>query len=175
MTKLYIPRSRPGLVPRPRLIERLDESLQLGRKLTLIAAPAGFGKTTLLVEWIRGRNAGMPPLRTAWVSLDGRDNDPAHFLTYLIASLETLDLPIREGLLEVLRSPQPPPLESVLVSLVSDLTRPAGSQRTDLPIVLILDDYHLIKARAVHDAVAFLLDHLPVPPHVITSQPSDRP
>ncbi len=165
MTKVYIPPPRPGLVPRSRLIQRLDESLRLGRKLTLISAPAGFGKTTLLVEWIQSRSEGMPALRTAWVSLDARDNDPARFLAYLCASLQTLHLPIREGLLEALRSPQPPPVESVLASLVSDLTAPAASQETDPPVVLVLDDYHLIKARAVHEVVAFLLDHLPAPPH----------
>jgi LuxR family maltose regulon positive regulatory protein len=178
MTKLYIPPLRPNLVPRPRLIERLDESLQVGRKLTLISASAGFGKTTLLVEWVQGQSDGLLSLRTAWVSLDGLDNDPVRFLTYLIASLETLGLPIREGLLEALRSPQPPPLETVLASLVSDLTGPAGSQGTDPPIVLILDDYHLIKAQAVHDAVAFLLDHLPVPPHaphLVIASRSDPP
>jgi LuxR family transcriptional regulator, maltose regulon positive regulatory protein len=98
-TKLYIPPAREGLVPRPRLIERLDEGLRPGHKLTLISAPAGFGKTTLLVEWIQRRSDGLPPLQAAWVSLDGQDNDPARFKAYLIAALRTLDLPVREGLL----------------------------------------------------------------------------
>jgi LuxR family maltose regulon positive regulatory protein len=178
MTKLYIPPSRPGLVRRPRLIQRLDESLRLGRKLTLLSAPAGFGKTTLLIEWIQGRSDRLPPLRTAWVSLDERDNDPARFLAYLCASLETLHLPIREGLLGALRSPQPPPVESVLASLVSELSSPAAGQATGPPLVLVLDDYHIIRARAVHDAVAFLLDHLPAPPHaphLIIASRSDPP
>jgi LuxR family maltose regulon positive regulatory protein len=177
-TKLYIPPLRPGLVPRPWLTGRLDESLRLGCKLSLISAPAGFGKTTLLVEWIQARRDGPEPLRTAWVALDGGDNDPARFLAYLTASLQTLDLPIREGLLEALRSPQPPPVESVLASLVNDLSRPPGGQATGAPVVVVLDDYHVIKNRAVHDAVAFLLDHLPAPPqgpHLVIASRSDPP
>jgi len=175
MTKLYIPPPRPDLVVRPP-IERLHAGLH--HKLTLISAPAGFGKTTLLVEWIRRRRDDLPPLRTAWISLDGQDNDPARFLTCLIASLKNLDLPIREGLLEALCSPQPPPVESVLASLVSDLTMPAASHAADAPAVLVLDDYHLIKAQAVHEAVAFLLDHLlalPHAPHLVIASRSDPP
>jgi LuxR family maltose regulon positive regulatory protein len=178
MTKLYIPPLRPGVVPRPRLVERLDESLRLGRALTLISAPAGFGKTTLLVEWIQGRSDGMPPLRAAWVSLDEGDNNPTQFMSYLITALKTLDLPIREGLLEALQSPQPPLLESVLASLISDLASLVTSQTADAPVVLVLDDYHILKARAIHDAVTFLIDHLlalPHAPHIVIASRSDPP
>jgi LuxR family maltose regulon positive regulatory protein len=177
-TKLYIPPPRPGLVPRPRLVQRLDESLRLGRKLTLVSAPAGFGKTTLLIEWIQGRGDGIQALPTAWVSLDGADNDPARFLAYLSAALEALHLPIGEGLSGALRSPQPPPVDSVLASLVGGLIRPQGGEAADPPVVLILDDYHVIKARAVHDAVSFLLDQLPAPPHgphLVIASRSDPP
>jgi LuxR family maltose regulon positive regulatory protein len=170
MTKLYIPPPRPGLVPRPHLTQRLDESLQSGCKLTLVSAPAGFGKTTLLVEWLHGRRDNSSDLRAAWISLDEGDNDPARFLLYLTTSLRGLGLTLEQGLLEALRSPQPPPVESVLASLVNDLAHSPG--------VLVLDDYHVIKARAVHDAVAFLLDHLPPPPRapqLVIGSRSDPP
>ncbi len=177
-TKLYLPQARPNLLSRPRLSQRLEEGLQAGHKLSLISAPAGFGKTTLLGEWIHSRSDGTPPLRTAWVSLDEGDNDPARFLAYLIAALRTLDLPTGEGTLEALCSPQPPPIASVLAALVNALARPPASQVNDPAAVLVLDDYHIITARAVHDALAFLLDHLPAPPqapHLVIASRSDPP
>src|SRR5436305_14239003 len=114
-TKLYIPRLRPNVVSRPRLIERLNEGLY--RKLTLIAAPAGFGKTTLVSQWLA---AG--PRLTAWLSLDEGENDPARFLTYLVAALQTIAATLGEGILSALKSPQPPPLEVMLTALLHDLT-----------------------------------------------------
>src|SRR6266581_1876932 len=101
-TKLYIPRLRPNVVSRPRLIERLNEGLH--RKLTLISAPAGFGKTTLVSEWVFGCQRP-----AAWLSLDEGENDPARFLTYLVAALQTLAATLGEGVLTLLQSPQPPP------------------------------------------------------------------
>src|ERR671927_439308 len=101
-TKLYIPPPRPNLVLRPRLIERLNDGLH--RKLTLIVAPAGFGKTTLVSAWVAG--CARP---TAWLSLDARDNDPARFLTYLVEALRTIARTLGDGVLRVLDSPQPPP------------------------------------------------------------------
>jgi len=89
-TKLYIPPSRSKTVLRPRLLERLNEGLSSGRKLTLISAPAGFGKTTLVSEWVAGGERLEPKVRVAWLSLDEGDNDPARFLTYLIAALQTI-------------------------------------------------------------------------------------
>src|ERR1700719_1607784 len=105
-TKLYIPPLRPNVVIRPRLLERLNEGLH--RKLTLIAAPAGFGKTTLVSEWVAGCERP-----TAWLSLDEGDNDRARFLMYLVAALQTIAATIGEGVLGVLQSPQPPPTESI--------------------------------------------------------------
>ncbi len=110
-TKLYIPRLRPNVVLRPRLLERLNEGLH--RKLTLIAAPAGFGKTTLVSEWVVGSKRA-----TAWLSLDEGDNDPIRFLTYLVAALQTIAATIGKGVLGALHSPQPPPPESILTALV---------------------------------------------------------
>src|SRR5438874_11185150 len=101
-TKLYIPSPRPNVVPRLRLIEQLNEGLH--RKLTLVSAPAGFGKTTLVSEWVAGCERP-----AAWLSLDDGDNDPTRFLTYLVAALQTIASTIGEGVLAALQSPQPPP------------------------------------------------------------------
>src|SRR5207248_9680736 len=114
-TKLYLPRLRPNVVSRPRLLERLNEGLH--RNLTLIAAPAGLGKTTLVSEWLAGG-----PRPAAWLSLDEGENDPTRFLTYLVAALQTIAAHIGEGVLGVLQSSQPPPAEAMLTALLNDLT-----------------------------------------------------
>src|SRR5436309_15659063 len=114
-TKLYIPPLRPNVVIRPRLIERLNEGLQ--RKLTLIAAPAGFGKTTLLSAWVAGCGRAV-----AWLSLDEKDSDPTRFLTYLIGTIQTIAPAVGPSLLDALQSPQPPPTEFVLTALLNDIT-----------------------------------------------------
>ena len=163
-TKLYIPPTRPELVPRPHLIERLNGGLN--RKLTLISAPAGFGKTTLVSEWVAG--CGRP---VAWVSLDEGDNDLIRFLTYLVAALQTVDAGIGQDVSAVLQSPQLPPLESLLTLLINDL---AGN-REGCPYVLVLDDYHVIHAPAVHKALVFLLDHLPPQLHLVILTREDPP
>src|SRR5229473_6514581 len=134
-TKLYLPRLRPNVVFRPRLLERLNEGLH--RKLTLISAPAGFGKTTLVSAWVEGIERP-----TAWLSLDEGENDPARFLAYLVAALQTIAATIGEGVLGVLQSPQPPP-EAILTALLNDLTTIQDQ------FVLVLDDYHMISAKAV--------------------------
>ena len=109
-TKLYLPRLRPNVVSRPRLLERLNEGLH--GKLALISAPAGIGKTTLVNEWVVGCQRP-----AAWLSLDEGDNDPARFLTYLVAALQTIAAPIGEGVVGALHSPQPPPPEAILISI----------------------------------------------------------
>jgi LuxR family maltose regulon positive regulatory protein len=149
-TKLYIPPPRPKVVPRPRLLERLNEGLH--RKLTLIAAPAGFGKTTLVSEWIAGCDRPV-----AWLSLDDGDNDPTRFLTYLVAALRTIVPNIGEGVMVVLQSPAPapPPAESILTTLLNEITTIPDN------FVLVLDDYHVIDAKRVDSALTFLLEHLP--------------
>ncbi|MFC1976235.1 LuxR C-terminal-related transcriptional regulator [Chloroflexota bacterium] len=165
-TKLYIPPSRPEFVPRPRLIERLNKGLRqnqgFGRKLTLISAPAGFGKTTLVSDWLRQLDES-----TAWVSLDESDNDSVRFLSYFVAALQTIEawkeLPgnIGKGALSALQSPQPPPPETVLAILINEIA--AIPDR----LVLVLDDYHLIEAQPIHDALTFLLEHLPPQMHLV--------
>ena len=161
-TKLYIPPSRQRVVLRPRLVERLNEGLAAGNKLTLVSAPAGFGKTTLVSEWVAG--CGRP---AAWLSLDEGDSDPSRFLTYLIAALQTVAPGIGEGVLTVLQSPQPPPLESTLTALLNDITTIPSD------VVLVLDDYHVLDARPVDDALAFLVEHLPPQVHLVIATRED--
>ena len=164
-TKLRIPRRRPNLVARPRLREILAAGE--GRPLTLVSAPAGFGKTTLLAEWLEARAAGGRTV--AWVSLDETDNDPARFLTYLITALQNVEEGIGEGVIATLRSPQPPPVEAVVGALINELS--------DLPreITVILDDYHLISSESVHEAVSFLIEHMPQNAHLVISSRTDPP
>ena len=188
-TKLYIPPVRPELVSRPRLIERLNAGLH--HKLTLVSAPAGFGKTTLLSEWIhsgvssRAYGVGeehepagevsptlyslLPTPRFAWLSLDEGDNDPAIFLAYVVAALQTIEADVGKGALGALQSPQPPPTEAILTGLINEIA--AVPDR----IVLVLDDYHLIEAQPIHDALTFLLRHLPPQMHLVISTREDPP
>jgi LuxR family maltose regulon positive regulatory protein len=163
-TKLYIPPPRPDLVPRPRLIQRLEEGLSLGHKLTLISAPAGSGKTTLVTDWIcRGAR------QIAWISLDEGENDPVQFLTYLIAALQQVDSTIGQAVLQILRSPQLPPLQRLVISLINDISA-VGAMAT-----LVLDDYQFIHSKSVHEIVQFLLEHQPPFMHVIITTREDPP
>jgi LuxR family maltose regulon positive regulatory protein len=170
-TKLYIPPTRPELVSRPRLIERLNAGLTtrgaFARALTLICAPAGFGKTTLVSAWIQDLGRTIPPVAIAWLSLDESDNDPTRFLAYLIAALQTTEAGIGGGVLSALQSPQPPPVEAVLISLINEVA--------SIPdrIVLVLDDHHLINTQPIYDALAFLLEHLPPRMHLVIASRED--
>src|SRR5580700_6520630 len=165
-TKFYVPRSRRDLVPRPRLAERLDRGTAL--KLVLVSAPAGFGKTTLLTEWLAaGPDARAGERLAAWLSLDRADNDPASFWTYVVAALRTAAPGVGESALALLQAPQPPPIETVLTALLNDLGALAGD------IVLVLDDYHVVDASDVQDGMAFLLDHLSPWLHVVIASRAD--
>ncbi|HEY6072974.1 MAG TPA: hypothetical protein VIV15_06140, partial [Anaerolineales bacterium] len=164
-TKLYIPPSRPKVVLRPRLIERLNEGLH--RKLTLISAPAGFGKTTLVSEWVAGCERLEPKVRVAWLSLDEGDNDPARFLSYLVAALQTIAPNIGKGTLGVLQAPQPAPIDSILTALLNEITTVPDN------FVLVLDDYHVIDAKLVDNALTFLLEHLPQQMHLVIATRED--
>jgi LuxR family transcriptional regulator, maltose regulon positive regulatory protein len=159
-TKLYLPRLRPNVVSRPRLLERLNEGLH--RKLTLIAAPAGFGKTTLVSEWVV--TCGQP---VAWLSLDDQDSDPARFLTYFIAALRTVAPTIGEGVLGVLQSSQPPPTEAILTALLNEITTLPDN------FVLVLDDYHVLDAKPVDMALTYLVEHLPPQMHLVIATRED--
>ena len=165
-TKLYVPRPRRDLVLRPRLSERLDRGT--ASKLVLVSAPAGFGKTTLLTEWLAARPAALADERlAAWLSLDRADNDPASFWAYVIGALRMVAAGVGESALALLDAPQPSPVEAVLTALLNDLGADAGE------IVLVLDDYHVIDAREVQDGMAFLLDHLPPWLHVVIASRTD--
>jgi LuxR family maltose regulon positive regulatory protein len=158
-TKLYIPPTRPELVPRPRLIEQLNEGFYSGRKLTLISAPAGFGKTTLVTEWldnlrVDAEKESQTVYRIAWLSLDESDSDPTRFLAYSIAALRTINANFAKGALSALQSPQPPPTEAILTALINEIATIPDR------IILVLDDYHIIGPSQVDDALTFLLEHL---------------
>jgi len=161
-TKLYTPILRRQTVPRPRLVERLNAGLQ--GKLTLISAPAGFGKTTLLSDWIARCDRPV-----AWVSLDGGDNDPVRFLAYLLASLQKVSPDIGQAAQAMLQVSQLPPLEHLLTTIINDIAN------TTQPLVLVLDDYHVIQAKPIHRALTFLLDHLPSQMHLVIATRADPP
>lgn len=149
VTKLYVPPPPPKAVLRPRLMERMNEGLH--RKLILISAPAGFGKTTLVSEWLAGCGQAV-----AWLSLDEGDNDPVRFLTYLVASLQTIADDIGNGVLAAIQTSQPPMAinEFLLATLVNEIAAVPNE------FILVLDDYHLIDSEPIDQALAFLLDHL---------------
>ena len=181
-TKLYIPPPRPDIVPRPRLIERLNAGLH--GKLTLISAPAGFGKTTLLSEWV---NKTERPV--AWVSLDESDNDVVRFLAYFVAALQKIRAGIGETALAMLQSPQPPQIESLLTGLINEIAEISDDPSAALPFdgaqdkqrgsghgfALALDDYHVLEAQPIHAALIFLLDHLPPQMHLVITTREDPP
>jgi LuxR family transcriptional regulator, maltose regulon positive regulatory protein len=159
-TKLHIPQSRPNVVLRPRLIEQLNAGLNgrpgFGRKMTLISAPAGFGKTTLVSGWLA---ACQYP--TAWLSLDEGDTELQRFLVYLVAALQTVNQDVGQEMLGALQSPQLPPLEPLLSVLLNEIS--AASHE----FILVLDDYHLIDSRAIDQVLTFLLEHLPSKMHLV--------
>lgn len=167
-TKLYVPPPRSQAVLRSRLVERLNEGLH--RRLTLISAPAGFGKTTLLGEWIAGGNQP-----AVWLNLDEGDSDPVRFLTYLVAALQKLALSgvegsapnIGDGVLNALEAPQPPPAEWLLTTLLNEITTLPDN------FILVLDDYHLVDSRPVDDALSFLLEHQPPQMHLVIATRED--
>jgi LuxR family transcriptional regulator, maltose regulon positive regulatory protein len=159
-TKLFVPSLRSKVVLRPHLIERLNEGWE--SKLTLLAAPAGFGKTTLAAEWIAGSGRA-----AAWLSLDEGERDIARFLFYLIAALQTIDPEIGEDLSTALSAPLPPSAESILTNLLNEI---AALQKS---IVLVLDDYHLADATEIDQALTFLLERLPPRMHLVIATRED--
>jgi LuxR family transcriptional regulator, maltose regulon positive regulatory protein len=161
-TKLHVPRWRRSLVARPRLSERLSRGAESA--LTLVSAPAGFGKTTLLTQWLAAAPADGRSV--AWLSLDQRDNDPALFWTYLVGALKTAAQGVDTRALSLLQSPQPPS-EAGLVTLLNDLDAISND------VVLVLDDYHVIDAHDVQDGMAFLLEHLPPQIHLVIASRAD--
>ena len=164
-TKLYAPRARSGLVPRPRLIDAVRQGV--GRKLTIVVAPAGFGKTTLLAKWLA--DAEGAEKTAGWVSLDPSENDPGAYWAYVIRALQTMHPTVGTHALSLLQSSHPPSVESMLTALINEI------DRIDRDFTLILDDYHVIEAASIHSAMTFLLDHLPRRMHLVIASRSEPP
>jgi LuxR family transcriptional regulator, maltose regulon positive regulatory protein len=163
-TKTMIPPARPRLVPRPRLVERLEEGLAYD--LILVSAPAGFGKTTLVGEWAREKR---PQVHTCWLSLDEGDSDPVRFFEYLIRALQDFRPGLGEKILTWLHAPQPPPARSVLTALMNDLVGLSED------LVLVLDDFQFVTSADVHEAVSYLLEHLLPRLHLLLATRADPP
>ena len=170
-TKLFVPARRPQLVARPRVAERLDSTLDAGHRLTLVSAPAGFGKTTLLSDWLTDLDQRQEPTRVGWLSLDDGDNDLTRFVAHLVAALQSAELDVDAAVLESLSTAS---AAVALTPLVNDLAR-AGQQEQRKQWIVVLDDYHAIGASEVHEAVTFLLDHLPDHLHLVMATRSDPP
>jgi LuxR family maltose regulon positive regulatory protein len=187
-TKLFAPPVRPELVPRWRLIERMEAGLEqaglddsgfrqsglerssfkkssgFARKLTLVCAPAGFGKTTLVAEWLRDQDRPY-----SWLTLDEEDNDPVRFLTYLVAATQRIDSNIGQTARAMLGTPPPPQPEVLLTGLINDIVA------TPHPFVLVLDDYHVIHSKAIHQQLAFLVEHQPPQMHLVLATREEPP
>src|SRR6266699_2044189 len=163
-TKLHVPRPRPGFVPRPRLVQALGEGL--ARRLILVCAPAGFGKTALLAGWAPSGNRPV-----AWLSLDAADNDPVRFWRHTVAALDRARPGIGERVGSLLGPPAPASFEGLVTALINDL----AAQPDDGEVLLVLDDYHLIDAQPVHTSLEFLLEHLPPGLHLVLASRSDPP
>jgi LuxR family maltose regulon positive regulatory protein len=161
-TKLYVPPRRPKVVLRPGLVEQLNRGLQRSPGVTLVSAPAGFGKTTLVSEWAAG--CARP---VAWLSLDQGDNDPTRFLVYFVAALQTIAPNIGKRVIGLLQSPQPPPSESILTILLNEISNIPDN------FVLVLDDYHVIDSKAIDGALSFLIEHLPPQMHMAIATRED--
>jgi LuxR family transcriptional regulator, maltose regulon positive regulatory protein len=166
-TKVRVPRTRQELVERPRLLEALVR--YEGRRLTLVSAPAGFGKTTLLSEWLEDRSGDGRPV--TWLSLEEADNDPGRFLAYLVSALRwALGEGIGEGVLASLRLPEFPPVEAVMGVLINELADVRHEE-----VTIVLDDFHVIHSGPIHEATSFLLEHLPENVHLVISSRADPP
>lgn len=166
-TKLHIPPLRAANVPRLRLQRQLTAGLNENRKLTLVSAPAGYGKTTLIVEWIHSFHDDH--LKVAWLSLDQADNDPARFLSYWLAAFQQIMPSVQERIQPLLDLPKLPPVPMLLDELLNELAA------FETPVVLVLEDYHLIDNQAVHQALEYFLDHQPARVHVVLITRHDPP
>ncbi|MCB0111192.1 MAG: AAA family ATPase, partial [Caldilineaceae bacterium] len=152
------------MVHRPHLVERLNRGIDQGGKLTLLSAPAGFGKTTLVREWLAQINRSV-----AWLALEQSDTDATRFLTYVIAALQTIDAELGRGALAGLQSAGSSATEPAVTSLLNDILATAQQ------VVLVFDDYHLIESQEIHDVMLFLLDHLPANLHLVVTSRDDPP
>ena len=163
-TKLQVPSTRPYHMARPRLVQQLKGAMKY--KLTLISAPAGYGKTTALIDWQRLRRSAQP---LAWLSLDQNDNDPRRFWQHFTGALRTARIDISEQVPQLFNAPQPPPLEALLLTIVQAISN--ASQH----FVLVLDDYHLITTHTIHEGLDYLLARLPPQMHIVISSREEPP
>jgi LuxR family transcriptional regulator, maltose regulon positive regulatory protein len=170
-TKLFAPARRAQLVARPRVAERLDTTLDPGHRLTLVSAPAGFGKSTLLGDWLSEIGQRHIDTQVGWVSLDEDDNDLTRFVAHLVAALQSAGIAADMAVLESLSTA---PTADALTPLINDVAR-AGQPTPEKQWIVVLDDYHVIEASKVHETVTFLLDHLPDSLHLVISTRSDPP
>ena len=162
-TKLYVPPTREALVVRPRLTAILSNAI--GKCFTLISAPAGYGKTTLVSSWLRA--TGIP---SAWLSLEESDNDPVRFLQYLLTAVQAVVPSVRVDLLEMVEASQPASLQGLMNVLINEIAK------QDRQFVLVLDDFHLVQDQSVLDILTFLLDHIPAQQmHLVLITRSDPP
>src|SRR5512132_3550601 len=161
-TKLHVPQLRPGFLPRPRLLERLDEAT--AAELVLVCAPAGFGKTALLADWARGGQQ-----QVVWLSLDPGDNDPARFWRHVVAALDRVRPGIAEQIAPLLSPSAPPSFEGLVTALINELAAQPEQ------VLLVLDDYHLVDAQPVHASVGFLLEHRPPGLRLLLASRADPP
>lgn len=168
-TKLNIPPPRPNLVPRPRLLQKLDEGLHKGCRLTLVSAPAGYGKTTLVTEWLHSLETGDGDRAFTWLSLDEDDNDPARFMAYFVAALQKVNCEWGQTVMSMLQSPQAPPPIVLMTALINEISA-AGPG-----FLLTLDDCHLVTAPVIHDMLCFLLDNMPSRMHLVITTRADPP
>jgi LuxR family maltose regulon positive regulatory protein len=170
-TKLYISALQSEIVARSQLVQQLNAGLL--RTATLISAPAGFGKTTLLREWITDQD-----LEVAWFSIDQGDNDPIRFWAYVVAALQCIEPDLGEHIFAALQTPQPPSIDSLLADLINEISSNSGIHPDAPPgrkLVLVLDDYHLINNPAVQDSLFFFLENLPPRVHLVISSRADPP
>ena len=163
-TKLHVPGLQPGFVPRLRLVRVLEDGL--ARRLVLVCAPAGCGKTVLLAGWAQSGNH-----RVAWLSLDAGDNDPARFWRHAVAALDRVAPGVGERVGPLLGPPAPPSFEGLVTALINELAARPGEDK----VLLVLDDYHLIDAAPVHASLTFLLEHQPAGLHLVLASRSDPP
>jgi LuxR family maltose regulon positive regulatory protein len=170
-TKLFVPRLRPEMVPRPHLISQISAGLH--GKVTLISGPAGFGKTTLIADWI----ARTESVSVGWLSLEPADNDLPRFFAYLITALQSADDNISVDHLPDIDDITPATMEAVMTTLVNVIaTGLAEREKTGQEkAVLVMDDYHLIDEPSIHGALAFLIDHAPPQLHIVLTTRTDPP
>ncbi|MEI7769133.1 MAG: LuxR C-terminal-related transcriptional regulator [Chloroflexales bacterium] len=165
-TKLYNPPIQSHFVQRAALVQRLEKGVQQGKRITLVSAPAGFGKTTLISAWMASRDPYKP---FGWVSLDDGDNDPVRFLIYVVAAIQKVNPDIGQTILATLQSPQPPPLSELVGSLINEIVSKADF------LLIVLDDYHLVKNKEVHALIQLLFERQPAFMHTVIMTREDPP